>query len=81
MIQKIEKVVRKHQYELELRHRLLQLTALKILYSGTTLEKGYSRAETFISDMNTELCSLLSIDEINELIDEYNKMENHQKIR
>lgn len=77
----LEEVVRKHQYELELRHRLLQLTALKILYSGTTLEKSYSRVETFISDMNRELGSLLSIDEINELIDEYNKMIDHQKIR
>ena len=31
--------------------------------------------------MNRELGSLLSIDEINELIDEYNKMIDHQKIR
>lgn len=77
----LEEVVRKHQYELELRHRLLQLTTLKILYSGTTPEMSYSRAKAFIFDMNRELGSLLSTDEINELIDEYRKAKGYQRIK
>ena len=69
----LESVVRKHEFDVELRHRLLQLTAVKILYSGSEPSLGYKRAKKFIEDMNQELGLLLSTDEIDEIYEEYQK--------
>lgn len=69
----LQKTVEKHQFDMELRHRLLQLTALKIFYSGNTPEMGYKRAVNFIEDMNQELGLLLTTDEIDELYNNYQK--------
>ena len=69
----LESVVKKHEFDVELRHRLLQLTAVKILYSGSKPSLGYKRAKKFIEDMNQELGLSLSTDEIDEIYEEYQK--------
>lgn len=67
----LEKVVNTYHFEIELRHRLLQLTALKILYTGIKPELGYERAKKFIDEMNEELGLLLSKDEIEKAYEKY----------
>ena len=69
----LEKVVNTYHFEIELRHRLLQLTALKILYTGIKPELGYERAKRFIQEMNEELGLLLSTEEIEEAYQKYNE--------
>lgn len=54
---------------MEIRNRILQLTALKILYSKrTTPDNGYRRSKKFIEDLNRDLEINLSTDEIDEII-------------
>lgn len=58
-----------HDCDIELRHRILQLTALKLLYSRNTIpERGYERAKRFINEFNKKLNLTLSIEEIDETI-------------
>ena len=41
---------------MELRHRILQLVALKLVYSKNTIpERGYERAKRFINEFNKKL--------------------------
>lgn len=70
----LEKVLFNHECDLELRNKLLQLVALKILYSKNTKpEYGYIRAERFIEEFNNSFNLALSDDEITAIIEkDYN---------
>lgn len=65
----LEKCIYNHNCDLELRKRVLQLVALKLLYSrNTTPERGYERAQMFIKEFNEELDLNLTTDEIEEIM-------------
>lgn len=54
---------------MELRHRILQSVALKLLYSRNTIpERGYERAKRFINEFNKKLGLELSTEQIDEII-------------
>ena len=54
---------------MELRHRILQSVALKLLYSRNTIpERGYERAKRFINEFNKKLGLELSTEQIDETI-------------
>lgn len=58
-----------HNCDMELRHRILQLVALKLLYSRNTIpERGYERAKRFINEFNKKLDLTLSTEQIDEII-------------
>lgn len=58
-----------HNCDLELRKRILQLIALKLLYSqNTTPDRGYKRAKKFIDEFNKELNLNLSSEKIDNII-------------
>lgn len=58
-----------HKSDMELRYRVLQLAALKLLYSKNTIpERGYKRAKRFINEFNKELNLTLSTEEIDEVM-------------
>lgn len=58
-----------HNCDMELRHRILQLVALKLLYSKNTIpERGYERAKRFINEFNKKLGLTLSTKQIDEII-------------
>lgn len=64
---KLEQCIYNHNCDIELRRRILQLAALKLLYSyRTNPEYGYERAKRFIDEFNTELGLNLSTEEIDE---------------
>ena len=75
----LEEVINNNYFEIELRHRLLQLTALKIMYSATNLELGYKRATKFINEMNQELGLLLTTDEIESIYNSYQRRKRIMK--
>lgn len=65
----LKQCVYDHDTDLELRHRILQLVALKLLYSKrTTPERGYERAKRFITEFNDQMGLTLSTNEIDEII-------------
>ncbi|MBR1386552.1 MAG: hypothetical protein IJ568_06950 [Bacilli bacterium] len=65
----LKETVNNHKSDIELRHRLLQLTLLKLLYSNnTTPERGYERAKNLIKDFNNDLDLRLSQEEIDEIM-------------
>lgn len=65
----LKKTVYNHDCDMELRHRILQLTALKLLYSKNTIPtRGYERAKRFINEFNEKLGLTLSTEEIDEII-------------
>lgn len=65
----MEKCIYDHNCDIELRERLLQLVALKLLYSKNTIpERGYERAKRFINEFNKKLGLTLSMKEIDEII-------------
>lgn len=58
-----------HNCDLELKKRILQLIALKLLYSqNTTPGRGYKRAKKFIDEFNKELNLNLSSEKIDNII-------------
>lgn len=58
-----------HNCDMELRDRILQLVALKLLYSRNTIpERGYERAKRFINEFNKKLDLTLSTEQIDEII-------------
>lgn len=58
-----------HNCDMELRHRILQLVALKLLYSRNTIpERGYERAKRFINEFNKKLGLTLSTEQVDEII-------------
>ena len=71
----LEECIYTNNYDIELRRQILQLAALKLLYSETTIpERGYERAKRFIDEFNKELNINLSTEEIDEIINrDYSK--------
>ena len=66
---KLKETVYNHKTDIELRHRLLQLVALKLIYSeNTTPERGYNRAIKFINEFNESLGLRLDSKEIDEIM-------------
>lgn len=62
---KLEECVYNHNCDIELRRKILQLVALKLLYSKkTTPERGYERALDFINEFNESMNLNLSTEEI-----------------
>lgn len=58
-----------HNCDMELRQRILQFAALKLLYSKNTIpENGYERAKRFINEFNKKLNLTLSTEQIDEII-------------
>lgn len=65
----LEECIYDHDCDIELRKRILQLVALKLLYSKNTIpERGYERAKRFINEFNKHLNIDLSTKEIDDLI-------------
>lgn len=65
----LKESVYNHDCDIELRNRILQLVALKLLYSRNTIpERGYKRAKRFINEFNKKLGLTLSTDEIDEAL-------------
>ena len=70
-LNELKKLIYIHETDIELRHRLLELVALKLLYSKNTIpEHGYDRAIKFINEFNERFELTLSDEEINELYQE-----------
>lgn len=66
---KLEECIYDHNCDVELRRRVLQLVALKLLYSKNTIpERGYERAKRFINEFNKKLGLTLSTEEIDEIM-------------
>ena len=66
---KLKESVYDHNCDMELRHRILQLVALKLLYSRNTIpERGYERSKRFINEFNKKLGLTLSTKQIDEII-------------
>lgn len=66
---KLELCILDHNCDIELRNRILQLVALKLLYSRNTIpERGYERAKRFIGEFNKKMNLDLSTEEIDEAI-------------
>jgi len=78
---KLEECIYEHNCDVELRRRILQLVALKLLYSNRTIpEHGYERAKRFINEFNKKLGLNLSSEEINEAINrDYTNADNDSK--
>lgn len=75
----LEKCVYDHKCDIELRKKILEFVALKLLYSNNTLpHRGYERAKRFINEFNEELGLNLSTKEIDEL---FNKEYSVKKVR
>lgn len=80
----LKECVYDHNCDMELRHRILQLVALKLLYSRNTIpERGYERAKRFIHEFNKKIGLILSTEEIDEAINKdytnVERMENKSK--
>lgn len=73
----LECCIHNHNCDIVLRRQILQLVALKLLYSNrTTPERGYERARRFINEFNKKLGLDLSTEEIDEIISrDYSKKE------
>ena len=66
---KLEEWIYDHNCDVELRRRILQLIALKLLYSSRTIpERGYERAKRFINEFNENIRLNLTTKEIDEII-------------
>jgi hypothetical protein len=58
-----------HNCDMELRNSILQLVALKLLYSKNTIpERGYERAKRFIKEFNKKLELNLTTEQIDEIM-------------
>ena len=65
----LQECINDMNYDRELRNRILQLAALKIMYSrNTTPERGYERAKRFINEFNKKMGLNLSTSEIDEIM-------------
>lgn len=79
--QELEECVNDHDGDVRLRNKLLQLSALKLLYSkNTTLDRGYIRAKRLINEFNKKLGTTLSSIEIDEIISDYNNQDSDNTI-
>lgn len=79
---KLEECVYDHDCDVELRRKILQLVALKLLYSNKTIpERGYERAKRFINEFNKKMNLNLSCEEIDEAINrDYNNDEKWEYV-
>ena len=87
----LKECINNHKTDLELRKIILQLAALKILYSSNTIpEYGYERAKKFITEFNEGIPNLnLSLEEIDSIMKrdyttdskENNNIHEKQKIK
>lgn len=65
----LEECIYNHNCDVELRRIILQLVALKLLYSNRTIpERGYKRAVRFINEFNRKMELNLTTEEIDEAI-------------
>lgn len=65
----LEQCLYDHSCDMDLRNRILELVALKLLYSPNTIpERGYERAKRFIGEVNKKLGLSLTTDEIDEIM-------------
>lgn len=83
-ISELEECIYDHKCDTILRNKILQLVALKLLYSGkTTPERGYCRAKCFINEFNKNLGLNLDTKEIDEAItkDYTNKNTTLEKVK
>lgn len=65
----LKETIYDHNMDIELRNRVLQLAALKLIYSKNTIpERGYIRAKRFIEEFNKKLGTTLSLDEVDEIM-------------
>lgn len=65
----LEECIYDHNCDVELRRIVLQLVALKLLYSNRTIpERGYKRATRFINEFNKKMGLNLTTEEIDEAI-------------
>ena len=67
----LEQTIQNYNFKIELRHRLLELASLKMLYKSENIQEGYTRSKHFIEEFNDELGLLLSSSEIDNLYKEY----------
>lgn len=75
----IENCIKNHEFTIELRDKILQLTALKLLYSKNTIPLyGYIRTKRFISEFNKKLNLTLSSNEIDELTNKDYRQEKNK---
>lgn len=74
---KLEECIYDHNCDVELRRRILQLVALKLLYSDKTIpERGYKRATRFINEFNKKMELNLTFEEIDEAVNRDYTTEN-----
>lgn len=67
--EELESCIFNHKTDLELRNKILQLVALKLVYSRNTIpERGYERAKRFINEFNKKLNLNIDTYEIDEII-------------
>lgn len=75
----LEDCIYDHNCDFELRNKILQLVALKLLYSSKTIpERGYIRATRFIDEFNKKLGLNLSKNEIDEIMNRIYKIEDNK---
>lgn len=66
---KLEECLYDHYCDTELRNKLLQLAALKMVYSPNTIpERGYERSKRFIAEFNKKLGLQLSTEEVDKIM-------------
>ncbi len=76
---KLEKCVFNHSCDLELREKVLEMIALKLLYSKrTTPERGYIRVKKFTQEFNLEFGINISESQINEGMNPDNSSESRR---
>lgn len=78
----LEACIFDHNCDIELRRQLLQLVALKLLYSDKTIpERGYERAKKFINECNKEMKLNLNSEEIDEIMNkDYTNGERWERV-
>ena len=78
----LEQCIYQHNCDIELRRKILQLAALKLLYSHNTIpERGYERAQRFINEFNESMNLNLSTEEIDKAINrDYSKDEKIKRV-
>lgn len=79
-LEELKTSVNNHNIDLEIRKKLLQYVALKLLYSKNTIpERGYERAKRFIGEFNKHIPNLnLNTTEIDKIL-EINYKEKSEK--
>jgi len=78
-LKELQECIYDHECDIELRKKVLELIALKLLYSNRTLpENGYVRAKNFIEEFNNEMNINLSSLEIDEI---FNRDYTNEKLK